>query len=704
MNFLYSTGTAEWILNSVLRTLLLSGMAVIILRFLRPMSAPLRSMVCLLALFSLFLIPFPPLSEWGNSVFSLSSGSPVQPSAGKNGTSVSSPHKIFLSDYAVDQPVGNPSKGPKNEKPTRNLPSLPVQGINFFGLIWGLGMALLLTRIGWGAVAIRRIKREASPVVHIRYLRLFRASIKKTGCSPEVKLLQSNLILGPQAYGIWDPVIFIPYKFFHELRDGEIRGIFLHELSHVKHHDTAVGFFQRLIGAVFWWNPLLRKINADLSCAREEISDNQALLQSDTFEYARCLIHLAEHSGYRKKFAVSSSLVSHHLSLTERVQKILSKERTMDTLLKPSTRILAILAAVLCLGLAASARLTFVFPGNKAVDQKTRVVWNTLEKSGIISPQLFKKKEPAYPPEAVKAGITGTVILEGSTDKEGLVNQIKIFQSENDLLKAAAGQAVLGWEFKILKEKGESSVYFYAEFDFDIAKGRPMISINLQMIEALNKTIKNASEISPIFALKKVKPVYPRIAQEAGVEGTVILELTTDIYGRVKNQKILRSIPLLDQAAVNAVRQWRYKPAIIDGKKQEMTITVAFAFNKHGVHIVSHGSGVIGDVEKKVMEYHGGEAEITIESPSGKEIPKLIKIVYPPYPEIARQAKVVGPVILIVSTNTGGRIKTIRSKRSVPLLDQAVFDAVKQWVFDPIFERGKPQTSLLQITVNFTYQ
>ena len=58
----------------------------------------------------------------------------------------------------------------------------------------------------------------------------------------------------------------------------------------------------------------------------------------------------------------------------------------------------------------------------------------------------------------------------------------------------------------------------------------------------------------------------------------MILEAETDIYGRVASIKVLRSIPLLDQAAIDAVKQWTYEPMIIDGKPRGCVFTVTVRF------------------------------------------------------------------------------------------------------------------------------
>jgi protein TonB len=73
-------------------------------------------------------------------------------------------------------------------------------------------------------------------------------------------------------------------------------------------------------------------------------------------------------------------------------------------------------------------------------------------------------------------------------------------------------------------------------------------------------------------------PQYPSIAQSARVSGTVIIEAIIGKDGAVKDARVLRSIPLLDQAALNAVRQWRYSPTLLNGSPVEVVMTVTVNF------------------------------------------------------------------------------------------------------------------------------
>ena len=78
--------------------------------------------------------------------------------------------------------------------------------------------------------------------------------------------------------------------------------------------------------------------------------------------------------------------------------------------------------------------------------------------------------------------------------------------------------------------------------------------------------------------LNNVPPVYPPMAKQARVEGTVILEATISPQGRVTDVKVLRGIPLLDHAAIDAVRQWSYSPTLLNGTPVPVVMTVTVSF------------------------------------------------------------------------------------------------------------------------------
>ena len=90
--------------------------------------------------------------------------------------------------------------------------------------------------------------------------------------------------------------------------------------------------------------------------------------------------------------------------------------------------------------------------------------------------------------------------------------------------------------------------------------------------------VRVGGQIKEPVKVRHVNPVYPKVAREASVEGVVIIEAVIDATGHVAEARILRGVPILDRAALEAVRQWEYTPTLLDGVPTpvRMTITVTF--------------------------------------------------------------------------------------------------------------------------------
>jgi protein TonB len=87
--------------------------------------------------------------------------------------------------------------------------------------------------------------------------------------------------------------------------------------------------------------------------------------------------------------------------------------------------------------------------------------------------------------------------------------------------------------------------------------------------------------IRPPSKTVHVAPVYPAIARAAKVQGMVILEAVISATGRVEDVKVLRSVPLLEDAAIDAVRQWQFTPTILNGEPIPVVMTVTVMFTLH---------------------------------------------------------------------------------------------------------------------------
>jgi protein TonB len=90
--------------------------------------------------------------------------------------------------------------------------------------------------------------------------------------------------------------------------------------------------------------------------------------------------------------------------------------------------------------------------------------------------------------------------------------------------------------------------------------------------------IRVGGRVQPPAKLRHVAPAYPELARRARQQGRVVLECTIDADGRVVDARVLRGVPLLDQAALDAVRQWVYAPTLLNGTPVPVVMSVTVTF------------------------------------------------------------------------------------------------------------------------------
>jgi periplasmic protein TonB len=93
------------------------------------------------------------------------------------------------------------------------------------------------------------------------------------------------------------------------------------------------------------------------------------------------------------------------------------------------------------------------------------------------------------------------------------------------------------------------------------------------------KPLRAGGQIKEPTLIHRVEPVYPLLAIVQELEGVVILEAIVDNEGRVESVKVLRSPGVFEQTAVEAVRQWRYSPVILNGRPERFILTVVVSFH-----------------------------------------------------------------------------------------------------------------------------
>ena len=181
----------------------------------------------------------------------------------------------------------------------------------------------------------------------------------------------------------------------------------------------------------------------------------------------------------------------------------------------------------------------------------------------VKAPKQIKRVSPEYPVAALTARQQGVVILEATIGPSGKISDVKVLRSIAPL-DAAAVDAVRQWEYEptIIDEVAVPVITSIA-VEFKLTAPAP---------------VRVGGSIKAPAQTKRVNPPYPPEAQAAGVQGVVIMEATIGVDGKVTDVRVLRPIPLLDQAALEAVRQWEYEPTVVNGVAVPVVMTVTLNF------------------------------------------------------------------------------------------------------------------------------
>lgn len=94
--------------------------------------------------------------------------------------------------------------------------------------------------------------------------------------------------------------------------------------------------------------------------------------------------------------------------------------------------------------------------------------------------------------------------------------------------------------------------------------------------------VRVGGDVKAPVAISRIDPVYPEVARKARIQGIVIVEAIIDKHGSVRDVKVLKGLPFgLDQAAVDAVKRWRFKPGTLNGAPVDVifNLTVNFKLN-----------------------------------------------------------------------------------------------------------------------------
>jgi len=94
--------------------------------------------------------------------------------------------------------------------------------------------------------------------------------------------------------------------------------------------------------------------------------------------------------------------------------------------------------------------------------------------------------------------------------------------------------------------------------------------------------VKQGGNVTAASILNQTRPVYPALARQARIQGNVVLHAIIDKDGKVAQLEVISGHPLLVQSALDAVKQWRYKPTLLNGDPVEVDTTITVTFTMGG--------------------------------------------------------------------------------------------------------------------------
>jgi TonB family protein len=573
--------------------------------------------------------------------------------------------------------------------------------------------------------------------------------------------LVSDAVEHPVTFGVVRPAVLVPDT-YAALERTEQTAIACHELLHVRRHDWLQTVSEELLRALFWFQPAIWWLAGQLDLGREQLVDQHVIAVTERRQpYLNALVRL---SGVPLSPALRpASLLLGRAHLLERVA-LLSKEVRMSRSRLAAS--LVLITAALVFGGRLVVHALPLSPAPEAVvvstpstgggavapvATKPAGAQDTQAKKQVGIPPLLNRVEPRFWQTdskdvlvlaEVTIDTTGAIVgplslteYDMQASRDGTVAGSRVATSRagdlghmqemlnsntmsagNDRLRAAF-EALTTWRFEPPAEPVETVIGFnFARTD---QSGPDAIPVPI------------GGNIPPPVKLRDVKPVYPQDAYVKGTQGVVIMQILIDGAGIPIEANVLRPVEGLTTAAVKAALQWRFTPSA-EYPRRLMTVTVNFVLgnslptgtvNVRGVEAgVSGGvqGGVVGGVQGGVVGgVAGGISSNTVGIGSfgppkdqwptsairvGGSIkaPSRVREVKAVYPQVALDARVQGIVIVEILVGTDGKVEAGRILRSIPSLDQAALDAVKQWEFTPTLLNGTAVPVIMTVTVNFT--
>ncbi len=470
--------------------------------------------------------------------------------------------------------------------------------ISWLVIVWAIGA---LVRLAWIVAGQRRLRRLAIEGVMVNDDAALADARELAGLHLDTEVPQSltatrrvdvpvlQAPAAPCVFGWPHATVLVPLM-LADLPHDQRLAVYLHELLHAARSDVRRSYVDEAWRTVWWWQPAVWWMLARVRLTRELHVDRAVVASTGA---RRAYVEALLWCGARRwSLAMGAPVGAGRHALVRRVA-VLCEEVEMSRLRRWCTAA----GMVVTFGIA-TAWMGMYSPlraaqeaGVPYADVAASSGPGPLERAAVVptldapAPRRVFAVDPVWNEDGVGYRFRVNLVLDagGNVAEARVVVMAGMALSTDARVPhaAAARQAAIAavrqWQF-------EPPITAPMLVATDVTVGRidkssDMYTRRVQSEETGNRSgLRVGGNINLPRQVHRVSPVYPPAAQEAAVQGVVILECTVGPDGSVTDVTVLRSIPLLDQAAIDAVRQWRYEPTLLNGEPITLVMTTTINF------------------------------------------------------------------------------------------------------------------------------
>jgi TonB family protein len=452
--------------------------------------------------------------------------------------------------------------------------------------LWTLGCALLFGRLAVQALRMRRLALSGV-VPQPRQIAIAGEVASRVGLRQPALRLSSQVAI-PLAWGVRRPHLLFP-RSAEAWSDERVRAVCAHELAHIARGDWLAHLLAEIVCRIYWFHPLVWITRNQLGRESEQAADDVVLgLGTSGADYASHLLDIVRAAQSQHGASPSPSVsMARGSGLERRVAVLLdvlvnrarlSRRRAVAIGVSAS----AVAAMVATLGARAPVAIEIRTSNLPPIDDSvTRLGGDhsapvqdirALDQApGDIAPSVVEyTTPPLYSDEARRAGIEGIVVVRTQVDAGGRVSVPHVTKALGSGLDQNAVVAVRQWRFRPGTRNGAAApMTVEIAIAFTLRNDR----INAQIANDMVSLV--GPGVTPPQAVRVAQPVRPGTP----AVGTVVLDVVLLENGAPRIVRILRSLGTdADDAAVRAFEQWRFSPALKDGRpiKVRMNAEVRF--------------------------------------------------------------------------------------------------------------------------------